>query len=101
MITDYINLFLYQHVFFYRYIVDFVWPLGQILLIFLWILLIKYKRISGQKTALFGCILGGIMIVCNIFGYDIMAGKIAEYVFILFVISFIQEFYHFIKYENK
>ena len=101
MITDYINLFLYKHVFFYHYIVDFAWPIGEIVFILLWLLLIKYKKVSGQKTALFAFILLGITMICNVFGLDVQAGFIAQYVFLLFIIAFIQELYHFLKYENK
>lgn len=101
MITDYINLFLYKHLLFYSYLVRYAWPLSEIAFIFVWILVIKYKKVSGRKTGLFAFILLGIMMVCNIFGLDILAGAIGEYVFILLVIAFIQEFYHFLKYEKE
>jgi len=37
----------------------------------------------------------------NIFGADDLAGKIAQYVWILFAIAFVQEFLYFLKHENK
>lgn len=101
MITDYINLFLYKHLPFYSYLVRYVWPLGEVLFILIWLLVIKYKKVSGKKTGLFAFIFLGIMMICNIFGLDTLAGMIGEYVFILFVIAFTQEFYHFLKYEKK
>lgn len=101
MITDYINLFLYKHIFFYRYIVDFAWPLGEILSIAVLIFLIKVKKLTGKKIALVAFFLLTVMLFCNVMGLDTMAGMIGEYVFILFVISFIVEFYNFLKHENK
>jgi len=41
------------------------------------------------------------MLGFSIFGLDAISGLIAQYVFLLFSISFIQEFYHFLKYENR
>lgn len=101
MITDYLNLFLYKHLFFYRYLVDFAWPIGQMLFIVLWCFLIKKKKISGRVAAAVGFFILFAAMICNIFGLDIQAGLFAQYVLILFFISFSQEFYHFLKYENK
>lgn len=96
----FINSFLFKYIFFYRYIFDYAWIIGEIVFIILWIFLIKYRKISGQKTALVAFSLLGITMVCNILGFDTQAGMIAEYVFILFCISFGQEFYYFLKHEK-
>ncbi|SRR5258706_11179619 len=93
--------FLYKYVFFYRYLVENAWEIGLILFIVSWIFCIRKYKVSGQKTASAGFTLFIIMIIFNLFSLDNLAGLIAQYVFLLFAISFIQEFYHFLKYENK
>lgn len=77
------------------------WTIGQILFIACWILIVRKYKISGQKTAIFGFILLFITLIFSILSLDVVAGKIAEFVWILLAISFVQEFYHFLKYENK
>jgi hypothetical protein len=96
-----ISSLLYKYVFFYRYIVDYFWTIVSILFIVIWILLIKRYKISGQQTALIGFILLGVTMVFNLFYVDEIAGKIAEFVWILFAIAFIQQFTHYLKHENK
>ena len=77
------------------------WLVFQILFIFAWMFFVKRFKFSGQKTALFGFMLLFMTMIFNLFGADIIAGKIAEFVWILFAIAFVQEFRHFLKYENK
>lgn len=96
-----ITYYLYKYLFFYRYLVDYSWELGQIIFIILWLIAIKKYKVSGQKTGLFGFVLFFIMMILSVFRMDNTAGLIGQYVFLLFVIAFIQEFYHFLKYENK
>jgi hypothetical protein len=73
----------------------------QVVFIGVWIFLIRKYKVSGQKTALVGFIFLFATMICSLFYLDSLAGIIAEFVWILFAISFVQEFYHFLKYENK
>lgn len=82
-------------------IIQSFWTILQILFLVVWIVISKKVKISGQKNALFGFILLFVTMLFNIFQLDIIAGKFAEFVWILFAISFVQQFYHFLKYENK
>lgn len=77
------------------------WTVLQISFIAGWAVAIRKFKVSGQKTALFGFIFLFITMLCSLVHLDDMAGKVAEFVWILFAISFVQEFYHFLKYENK
>lgn len=96
-----ISYYLYKYLFFYRYLVTYLWEIGQILFILFWIgLIIKFK-ISGRATAWLGFIFLFITMLFNIFKMDELASLSAQYVFILFTIAVIQQFYHFLKYENK
>lgn len=79
----------------------YFWPVFTLSFLVGYIYLIRKTKISGQKTALFGFILLFITMLFSLFHLDEVAGKIAEFVWILFSISFIQEFYHFLKYENN
>lgn len=79
----------------------YYWLLLEIVFICIFIYLIKKYKISGQRTAVFAFILLFITMLLNIFRMDLAAGKVAEFVWILLTISFIQEFYHFLKHENK
>jgi hypothetical protein len=96
-----INVSLYKYVFFYRYIMSNAWEIGEVLAIILWIFCIKKFKISGQKTALVGFGLFIIMVLLSLFSQDDVAGFVAQYVFLFFAISFVQEFSHFLKHENK
>lgn len=96
-----LSYFLYKYIFFFHYLVDNAWELGEIAFILVWVFMIRKWKISGQKTAIFGFILFLIMILCTLLNLDDATGLIAQYVFILFVISFAQEFWHFLKHENK
>ena len=66
-----------------------------------YIFVIKRYRISGQKTALFGFILLFLTFLFSLIGSDILSGISAQYVFLLFIISFIQEFSSYLNNENK
>ncbi|SRR5581483_2831692 len=96
-----LNTLLFKKIFFYRYLYDNFWQLGQLMFILFWIYLIKYRKISGKKTAIIGFALFTVMMFLNMLGLDDQAGLVGQYVFILFCVSFIQEFYHFLKHENK
>lgn len=77
------------------------WTILQLIFVIGWCLLIWRYKVSGQRTAHFGFILLFITMVLNILGVDSIAGKAAEFSLLFFIISFVQEFYHFLKYENK
>ncbi len=96
-----ISFYLYKYLFFYRYLVTYLWEIGQVFFILFWIgLIIKFK-ISGRVTAGLGFIFLFITMLFNILKMDDFASLSAQYVFILFTIAVIQQFYHFLKYENK
>jgi len=78
----------------YWFFVGFCFLLG-------YIFIIRKYHISGQRTALFGFVLLMVTMILTIIGADDIAKRVAEFVWILFTIAFIQEFYHFLKYENK
>lgn len=96
-----VSYYLYKYVYFYRYIVLFFWPAVTLFFLILYGISIKKYKISGQKTAMFGFACLFITMIFNLLHLDDAAGKAAEFVLILFAISFIQEFYHFLRYENK
>lgn len=73
----------------------------QILGIVLLVIAVRRYKISGQKVAMAGFILLFITMIFSLFHNDTVAGKIAEYVWILFAFAFLQQFIHYLKYENK
>ena len=77
------------------------WSLLQLGFVIIWCILIRRYKISGQRTAHFGFIFLFIAMLLNMLGVDDIAGKAAEFTLLFFIISFLQEFYHFLKYENK
>lgn len=62
--------------------------------------IVRFK-ISGQKVAIVGFFLSFLSMVFNILALDNFAGIVAQYIWISFAIAFIEEFLHFLKYENK
>jgi len=84
-----------------HFIYNNLWIEFEILSLIVLIFLIKKFTISGQKVAAAGMVLLFITMFFSIFRLDYIAGKIAEFVWILFSIAFVQEFYHFLKHENK
>jgi len=92
----------YNYLIFINYLLSvYSWTIFQILFILLYVFLAKRFGIRGERTAIFGLILLFITMFFNIFGADDLAGKIAQYVWILFAIAFVQEFLYFLKHENK
>ena len=93
---------IYNYLIFFNYLWNlYSWTIFQITFIALWIIFIRKFKVRGESTALFGFILLSITMIFSIFGLDAFAGRIAEYVWIVFAIAFMQEFYHFLKHENK
>lgn len=91
------NLFLAVYSFLYGSIES----IAHLLLVIVYIFIVKRFKISGQKTAIAGFILFCITALLILIGQNTAAGIFSDYAFLLFVISFIQEFYHFLKYEKK
>ena len=77
------------------------WTIVQVAFIIVLLIIINKFKFSGQKTALIGFIFLFVTMLFNLFYLDNIAGKIAEFVWILFAVAFVQQFYHFLKYENK
>ena len=77
------------------------WFTSEFIFLIVYAYIIFRFKISGQKTAIFGFITLGMTALFSIFHLDFLAGKAAEFVWMLFAVAFIQEFYHFLKYENK
>jgi hypothetical protein len=82
-------------------IVASLWTLIQIISIFVILKIAKKKKIESQKIALLGFVLLAITATLNIFKLDLIAGKISEYILILFAIAFFQQFIHFLKTRNN
>jgi len=78
-----------------------MWEIGQILFIVVWVICIRKFRLSGQFSAYVGFGFLIVTLIFNLIRWDDAASLSAQYVFILFSMSFIQEFYHFLKHENK
>jgi hypothetical protein len=74
--------------------------IGQIIFVIIIIAILIRFKVTGQKTALAGFILLFITMLFSLIHKDDMAGIVAEYVWILFAIAFVQEFIHFLKHEN-
>lgn len=85
----------------YSNLLGISWTLIQILTVIVYIVIIKKKRITGNQTAKAGFIMLSVVVITSIFRQDYVAGKISEYVLIIFCIAFIQQMTHFIKHENK
>lgn len=83
-----------------QYISSNYWKIGEFLAIVAILFAIRRFKLTGQHIAIGGFVLLGVSMVFNILQFDDVAGKIAEYVLILFIISCIQEFIHFLKHEN-
>lgn len=71
-----------------------------IFLIVLVFVVVRFK-IAGQKIALIGFLLLFVTMIFSLFHNDDAAGLVAEYVWILFAVAFVQEFIHFLNHENK
>jgi hypothetical protein len=82
-------------------IVSSLWTLIQIISIFVILKIVRRKKIESQKVALLAFILLAITAVLNIFKLDLIAGKISEYILILFGVAFIQQFHYFLKTRNN
>lgn len=94
-------IFLYKYVFFYTYLQYFSNDIFQLVILALYVFAIFKLHISGKTTAIIGFVLLIVTMMLNIFGEDDYAGIVSQYVFLFFVIAFLQQFYHYIKYENK
>jgi len=96
-----ITFYLYKYIIFYRYINDYAWTIITVVFVLGCIFLIKKYSFSARKIALFGFVLLFATMILSIFSLDDLAGSMAQFVWILFTISFIMDFYHFLKHENK
>jgi hypothetical protein len=89
------------YIFLYNYLSLNLQKIIEYLLLLIYLILLRRFKISGQKTALFGFIALFITMIFNLFYMDTIAGVIADFVWLLFVTAFIQEFSQFLKHENK
>lgn len=84
----------------YSFFTNSIFEILQLMVVVAYIIVAIKFKISGQKTARIGFILLFCTMITVIAGFDDIAGTLAQYVFILFIIAFIQEFTHFLKHEN-
>lgn len=85
---------------FYNFFVGSISSVIQIISLCVYIFLIRRFKISGQQTAQFGFLFFIFTAIFVMLGLDEIAGIVAQYMFLLFCVSFIQEFVHFLRYEN-
>lgn len=78
-----------------------LWTLGEIVFIVLLFIFVRRFKIRSQHVAIFGFILLFLTMIFSLLNQDVLAGKTAEFVWIVFVFVFFQDFYHFLRHENK
>lgn len=84
----------------YNFFTNSIFEIVHLGLVVLCIIVIVRLKISGQKIARIGMFLFFCMILTALLGLDDIAKTIAQYVFVAFIISFVQEFSHFLRHEN-
>ncbi len=80
---------------------DFIWTLVQATMLVILILIIRKYHILPQTVAKNGFYLLFVVIILSMFKLDDYAGILAEFAWICFAVSLVQQFAYFIKTENK